>query len=258
MSESVPTPRHRSSPFPFIGLQVALERARVFHQKQREHAAPIHVAAQLWGLGAKSSTTLQTIAALKHFGLMREDGGAGAERKLALTPMALKIIRDGREVSPDRQSALQSVALAPKIHQELWEKYGANLPDTGTLVHFLETERGGFTVRSAKELIAEYRETLRFAGLEHSDSALAVEYELPELAGEDHSNLSSASVLPTRQPSATLAPQERVVFTHEVDPDHIVRLIVSGDVDEEVVDAVEMFIELQRKRLARRKGDVSS
>ena len=106
MAENSAAPRHRSSPFPFIGLEVALERARVFHQKQRDHAAPIHVAASLWGLGAKSSTTLQSVAALKQFGLMRDDGGIGADRKVTLTPLALKIVRDTRDVSPDRVRAL--------------------------------------------------------------------------------------------------------------------------------------------------------
>ena len=42
---------------------------------------------------------------------------------------------------------------------------------------------------------------------------------------------------------------ERVVFTHEVDPEHGVRIVASGAVDEELIDAGEMFLELQKKRL---------
>lgn len=252
MAEESGVPRHRSSPFPFISLPIAVERARAFHQKQRDHAAPIHVAASHWGLGAKSSTTLQTVAALKHFGLMRDDGGAGAERKVVLTPLALRIIRDNRESSSERAKALQEAALAPKMHQELMERFGRDLPDTGTVVYFLEFERGGFTDRSAKELIAEYRDTLRFAGLDQSDSVSAMDDGQGDMAEAEQPNYEPALGRPPAPTALALAPRERVVFTHEVDPEHHVRLVVSGDVDEEVIDAVELFIELQRKRLIRR------
>jgi hypothetical protein len=43
---------------------------------------------------------------------------------------------------------------------------------------------------------------------------------------------------------------ERIVFTHEVEPEHGVRIVASGAVDEELIDAVEMFLELQKKRLS--------
>jgi hypothetical protein len=255
MTDPSTTPRHRSSPFPFIGLQAAIERARAFHSKQRDHAAPIHVAASLWGLGAKSSTTLQTVAALKQFGLMRDDGGAGTERKLALTPLAIRIVRDGREVSPDRARALQDACLTPKIHRELWERYGGDLPDTGTVLYFLESERGGFTERSAKELIAVYRDSVRFAGLDQSDSVQAIDDRLSDMATLEQPNYEIAE---SRTPAAVVAGRERVVFSHEVEPDHHVRLLVSGDMDQEIIDAVELFIQLQRKRLERRSGSTSS
>lgn len=46
---------------------------------------------------------------------------------------------------------------------------------------------------------------------------------------------------------------ERIIFTHEVEPEHGVRIVASGAVDEELIDAVEMFLELQKKRLAAAK-----
>jgi hypothetical protein len=42
---------------------------------------------------------------------------------------------------------------------------------------------------------------------------------------------------------------ERVVFTHEVEPQHGVRIVASSAVYEDVIEAVEAFITLQRKKL---------
>lgn len=48
---------------------------------------------------------------------------------------------------------------------------------------------------------------------------------------------------------------ERIVFTHEVEPSHGVRILASGEVDDSVIDALELYIQLQKKRLEReRKG----
>ncbi len=42
---------------------------------------------------------------------------------------------------------------------------------------------------------------------------------------------------------------ERIVFTHEIEPSHGVRVLASGEVDESVLDALDLYIKLQKKRL---------
>ena len=42
---------------------------------------------------------------------------------------------------------------------------------------------------------------------------------------------------------------ERIVFTHEVEPEHGVRIVASGAVDKDLIEAVEAFLTLQRKKL---------
>jgi len=44
---------------------------------------------------------------------------------------------------------------------------------------------------------------------------------------------------------------ERIVFTHEVEPTHGVRVLATGEVDDSVLDALELYIQLQKKRLER-------
>ena len=42
---------------------------------------------------------------------------------------------------------------------------------------------------------------------------------------------------------------ERVIFAHEIDPAHRVRVLASGEVDESLLDALDGYIKLHRKRL---------
>ena len=94
--------RHRSPGYPFIDLKAALTRAKAFYDKERRHPASFKVAASHWGFKEKSSGGLQTAAALKSFGLLRDvEGGAGG-RSLQLTSLALDILLDDRLESPGK------------------------------------------------------------------------------------------------------------------------------------------------------------
>ena len=42
---------------------------------------------------------------------------------------------------------------------------------------------------------------------------------------------------------------ERIVFTHEIEPTHGVRILASDEIDDSVIDALELYIQLQKKRL---------
>ena len=52
-------------------------------------------------------------------------------------------------------------------------------------------------------------------------------------------------------PSTRLMEGERIVFTHEVEPTHGVRVLATGEIDDSVLDALELYIQLQKKRLER-------
>src|SRR4051812_3080119 len=87
--------RDRSPSFPYISLEPAITRAKVFEAQYRKFSARMANAAEVWSLSAKSSSMLQTVAALKAFGLMK-DSGSGADRKIELTDLALRILKDER------------------------------------------------------------------------------------------------------------------------------------------------------------------
>src|SRR4051812_5063904 len=87
--------RLRSPAYPFISLKAAVERARIFYDKEKRNSANVQVAVKHWDYKAKSSGGVQTVAALKAFGLMK-DIGTGDARQVQLTELGLRIILDTR------------------------------------------------------------------------------------------------------------------------------------------------------------------
>ena len=146
------------TPFPFIGLREALDRARTFYEAEQRNAARPETAAAHWGYSAKSSGGKQTIAALRSFGLLDGDS------LVKLSGRALRILLDEREGSEERLRLVQQAAVMPPVHARLWERYGAQLPSPQTLRLSLILDEG-FNENSVDDFLTEYRETLEYAKL---------------------------------------------------------------------------------------------
>lgn len=153
-------PRKRSPGFPFINLETAVARAQTFFDKNGEHGADPEVAVTFWGYSKKSSGGRQTIAALKHYGLLKvsDDG------RVALSDRALDIVMPG---SPRRQEAIRQAALAPEEFKALWDEREANLGSLDQLAFDL-TRNKGFNRNSVADFIQAYQDTIQYAGLGES------------------------------------------------------------------------------------------
>ncbi len=155
--------RTRSPAYPYIALPNALEKAAVLWQVEGRHAAAVNVAMQHWGYKEDSSTGYSCVAALKKFGLVDHEG-MGDTRQVKLSDLALTILLDKDPDSDERRGALRTAALGPRIHTELWERYGTELPSDQSLKRFLVLERA-FNEASVDEFLDEYKQTMTFAGL---------------------------------------------------------------------------------------------
>ncbi len=160
-------PRQGRSPaFPWIPVQKALERAEAFRIAEGgrpKHFSPTTSACVAWAMGPKTGPALQTIAALGHYGLF-EFEGAGDQRKVRLTELALNILLDKQPISAERDALIAQAALKPTIHAELWQKWQDALPSDPTFETFLVRDKG-FSEGGARDLISEYKETIKFAKL---------------------------------------------------------------------------------------------
>src|SRR6266404_1422361 len=152
-----PRPRKARSPsYPGIDLETALQRARMLYERERTNAALVDAILHHWGYKPNSGAALVHLAALKKFGLL-QDEGSGKSRRGRLTPLALDIILDERDDSPDRAASIARAALEPTVHAELWEKYGPSLPESDAPLRFYLTRERAFTDPAAQELIREFR-----------------------------------------------------------------------------------------------------
>lgn len=154
----------RSPAYPFIPLGKAIERVNlVYEGGVGRNSYPPGTFYKLWGVGAKSSSARQTMAALNHFGLVEYDG-RGNDRKVRLSEIALKIAQDKRPNSTEREAAIRSAALHPPIHSKLFEKFPPPMPDDVFIQHFLVSD-AGYNDSAVDALIREYKSTLEFAQL---------------------------------------------------------------------------------------------
>jgi hypothetical protein len=152
----------RSPNYPAIDLGRAIERARALYKSERQHPMSALQAVRHWGYSSLNSPGGGQLAALTRFGLL-EDEGSRDERTVRVTDLAVKILE--HPDANERQAAVRQAALLPSVHQDMWQRYGLDLPSEDNLRWFLTRDRG-FSENGAKDFIREYRATVEFAQLE--------------------------------------------------------------------------------------------
>ena len=178
-------PQERSPSFPYIGLTKALERAGGLLDFAKRHDVRIIDAAKpAWDMGPKSSSTLQTVAALLAFGLI-EASGTGDGRKVRLSDAGFRALSDPRPGV--KESSLKELALKPKAIAELRERWGDERPADPIAVADLHVDRG-FTSEGAKAFLRVYDDTVAYAGPaprdKSTDSANKPAEPLPPRSGD--------------------------------------------------------------------------
>lgn len=156
----------RSPNYPSIDLGEAIKRAEVIFRKEGRNFAPIPVIYGHWKYSPKSSGAMVTLAALTKFGLLI-DQGKGESRRARVSDDAVKILVDPE--SSVAKALIRGAALRPTIHADLIERYRDGLPSDGTMKAYLVADRG-FTPDGAGELMAEFKRTLAYSGIQVGDS----------------------------------------------------------------------------------------
>jgi hypothetical protein len=155
----------RGPAYPFINLERAIEKASIIADKgAARQKMPPETFYKIWGMGAKSSGSRQTMAALNYYDLV-EYVGRGTDRKVQLTELALRIVLDKQPGSSARKEAIQKAALEPQIFRELHDRYAPFLPDDVVIETYLKIERA-FNDEGARVTIKHFRDTMEYAGLD--------------------------------------------------------------------------------------------
>ena len=166
--------RVRSPSFPFISLVKALARATAMEERHKTFATSRRALAETWGQKDTSSSFLQTVSALKAFGLIADEG-TGGDRRFRLTDLARRILLDAREEL--RDSAVKEAATKPPLLKEFQERWSNGRPSDEHCISELQLDHG-FNRNTAANFLKVFDETFRFLGDSPSDS----ESESSELA----------------------------------------------------------------------------
>lgn len=178
--EQMTRKKERSPSFPFISLRRAVERAQSLYENHRREPARLAAIGPSWGYSPKSSGLIQTVAALKQFGLI-EDLGSGEDRKVVLTKLGQTIVADERPGA--RENALKEAARSPRIIAEYLPKWLPDRPSDAHCVSELHLDRG-FTEEAAKAFLRIFDETVSYANLDE-DAANSPETIAATLADDD-------------------------------------------------------------------------
>lgn len=161
-------PRTRSPNFPALSLRKAVEKAEVLYKNAKKFAVPAETALKHFGHNSTvSSNALQTVGALKAYGLI-ESQGNGPARKIGLTETGFQIAGG----HPDRANLLKKAALLPPLFAEIWAMRTADgLPPDEAIRQHLQWELK-FNEGAIPTFIASFRDTLAFAGISADDSVV--------------------------------------------------------------------------------------
>ena len=122
--------------------------------------------AQTWGQKLTSSSFLQTLSALKAFGLI-VDEGTGGDRRFKLTDLALRILLEAREEL--RIAAVTEAATKPPLLKEFQDRWSTGRPSDDHCISELLLDHG-FNRNTAANFLKVFDETFRFLGGSPSDN----------------------------------------------------------------------------------------
>lgn len=148
-----------SGRFPFIGLAKAMDRAQaIFENDKGGKGLKIPVAFSAWDYSEKSSGGFQTIAALKGYGLL-VDEGANDDRSVKLTQKARTYFQS--EIEDQRAELASEFASAPPLFAHLLEHWTGEEVADPVARTYLKTEIG-LNDQSARAALGIYKDNLRF------------------------------------------------------------------------------------------------
>jgi hypothetical protein len=255
MPDIVKDKKHRSPAYPFIPLAKAIDRAQTLYDRERRHPTPLRVASKHWGYGEKSSGGLQTTSALKQYGLL-EDSGTGNDRRVKLTDLAFAILLDEVKDSPDRIRAIKRASLSPKLYNELFDKWGSELPSDEAMRTYLKRDKH-FNDDAVTSVISDYKDTIAFAKLDDSDKLAFIGGEV-----EDTYGLPVEAKVQTQQ---QLQPKHPTLAVGDVEPVRIAlegggigRVIFSGSAPTpDDIEALIDVLKIQQRQMRKKWTSVA-
>lgn len=257
--------KQRSPAFPYITLDMAIERVRLIYQKIRDFPQNREQMSKAYGKPATSSATIQTLATLQQYGLV-ETVIVNSERRLKVSDLA-KVILNPNAPKTKYEDAIAKAALLPPVFRELWDSYGdlSDISDSVPLYHLTHDRRTShgtiFTENAAKDVLRVYRATLAFAGVRGSGSTNEADeavddWEAAAPSGPQPQIVQEAAVTEPHVVHAAPPPRAGPVpaglrsDTCNI-PEGVVTLSFPEEFSQESLEDIEAWLDFQKNRLRR-------
>jgi hypothetical protein len=239
--------KDRSPNFPFINLENALERAYRLYQEEKKGSVPFAVAVKHWGYSLNSSGASQTVAALKNYGLINDEG-SGTHRRIRLSELALRIILDNRPDSPDIGLFKRQAALSPSLTSEIYDKWPDSLPSEHNLHHFLVLDKK-FNPDTARKVCKIIKENEIFTKDSIADILSSNEKEEKDIEMQE-TNQTQAEAKIASSNIQNFSRTERIIDPEGLD----IVLQFSGEPTSESYEFLRDYIDLRLKRMKRQES----
>jgi hypothetical protein len=245
--------RGRSPSFPFISLGTAVERLIAFEEYFKRHPAPADKVGLAWEMKADSSQALQTVAALKAFGLVEVQRPPDGSALIVVSDDGRTYLRAQQESI--KAQVLRRAAVRPKLISSYWHKWGADRPPDPVCLDDLVL-KGNFTEDGAGKFLKVYDQTIALAGLAETDKNEAEEPSSEGLDdGENDAKQEPPPPPPPPKPERRIMEGERELTTGLLSKGTSFRLIVSGKIGPKEIDRLIKKLEIDKDILAEPHDD---
>lgn len=182
--------------FPFINVAKSLERARAVYENDKSgKGLKMPVAFAAWSYSDKSSGGFQTVAALKSYGLLADEGSKD-DRAVKLTSEARQYFQS--EIEEDRARLRSAFAARPPLMAHLLEHWDRGTVEDPVARTYLKTEIG-LNEQSARSALGIYKDNLSF--IVGKGSAKVVEDEPKPKGEEDDGDGKLPTAVPLNPPA---------------------------------------------------------
>ena len=218
------------------------------------HSASKEAIARILGYGGLNGTSNSVMSALQKYNLLEPEGD-----ELKVSETAQDILIYPLE-SPERSSAVSSIAFLPSIFQELVQKYGLDLPNDIVITPNLL--KMGFNPKAVPNVLRIFRDTIEFVKEEGASTK--------EESSEQDAPMETMSKNPVLQPlsqgpskhtsvqdgqSRQFAGNESIPLAEawgdkelrfQVTSSCEARVQLKGEITQEAIERLSAFIELSK------------
>lgn len=237
----------RSPGYPSENIKDLIETTRIIYDKVRRNAIGREAVAVELGYSGLTGASQKMLSNLTHFGLI-EKAGAGDIR---VSDLAIRILHPKSE--SERRDAILSAAFNPALFSLIRENYPDGHVTETALRSFLK--RNEYSEAAISPAIRSYLDTYAFVqedvGID-TQGQLQVE-EMIQVAPQNEvtNKYENQSGYSNQGAGVNLVAGERVVFVDEASPSVYLKLVARGDLDDDMLEALEDFIKRMRKRIAK-------